>query len=254
MLSNSLRDRDIASQLHPQTNLSLHEKTGPVVMASGQGVEITDTNGKTYIEGMSGLWCTALGLSESRLAEAATRQMGVLPYYQNFAHRATEPGIQLAETLLEIAPVPMSKVPAQTHFPQMRAVDVFLERQNLYCGRNHPLGAVADCDITPELLAMQAFAGRSYMPRAPICGVDFRWSAVTAHMESTLLLLLSGAYIGFLPDHYAAPALHSGALRALDPGRFTFEDTFQIVYSRERPTRAVELLVSSISRPQPAMA
>ncbi|MBT9246092.1 aminotransferase class III-fold pyridoxal phosphate-dependent enzyme (plasmid) [Gemmobacter fulvus] len=110
MLSNSLRDRDIASQLHPQTNLSLHEKTGPVVMASGQGVEITDTNGKTYIEGMSGLWCTALGLSESRLAEAATRQMGVLPYYQNFAHRATEPGIQLAETLLEIAPVPMSKV------------------------------------------------------------------------------------------------------------------------------------------------
>lgn len=110
MLSNSLRDRDIASQLHPQTNLSLHEKTGPVVMASGQGVEITDTNGKTYIEGMSGLWCTALGLSESRLAEAATRQMGVLPYYQNFAHRATEPGIQLAETLLDIAPVPMSKV------------------------------------------------------------------------------------------------------------------------------------------------
>lgn len=145
-------------------------------------------------------------------------------------------------------------MPAQTHFPQMRAVDVFLERQNLYCGRNHPLGAVADCDITPELLAMQAFAGRSYMPRAPICGVDFRWSAVTAHMESTLLLLLSGAYIGFLPDHYAAPALHSGALRALDPGRFTFEDTFQIVYSRERPTRAVELLVSTISRPQPAMA
>ncbi|MDQ1850473.1 aminotransferase [Gemmobacter fulvus] len=110
MLSNSLRDRDIASQLHPQTNLSLHEKTGPVVMASGQGVEITDTNGKTYIEGMSGLWCTALGLSESRLAEAATRQMAVLPYYQNFAHRATEPGIQLAETLLDIAPVPMSKV------------------------------------------------------------------------------------------------------------------------------------------------
>ena len=110
MLSNSLRDRDIASQLHPQTNLSLHEKLGPVVMAKGNGAEITDTNGKTYIEGMSGLWCTALGLSETRLTDAATRQMNVLPYYQNFAHRATEPGIQLAEKLLEIAPVPMSKV------------------------------------------------------------------------------------------------------------------------------------------------
>lgn len=110
MLSNSLRDRDIASQLHPQTNLALHERVGPVIIAEGNGAEIKDSNGKVYIEGMSGLWCTALGLSETRLVEAATRQMSVLPYYQNFAHRATEPGILLAEKLLEIAPVPMSKV------------------------------------------------------------------------------------------------------------------------------------------------
>jgi 4-aminobutyrate--pyruvate transaminase len=110
VLSNSLRERDISSQLHPQTNLAQHEKIGPVVMVSGKGAEITDANGKTYIEGMSGLWCTALGLSEQRLVDAATRQMRALPYYQNFAHRATEPGIQLAEKLLEIAPVPMSKV------------------------------------------------------------------------------------------------------------------------------------------------
>lgn len=144
-------------------------------------------------------------------------------------------------------------MPAQTHFPQMRAVDVFLEKQNLYCGHSHVLCNVTDQNITPDLLARQAFAGRSYMPRAPICGVDFRWSAVTAHMESTLLLLLSGAYIGFLPDHYAAPALQTGALRALAPERFTFEDTFQIVYSRERPTRAAELLVSAISSPKAAI-
>ncbi|MBL9055378.1 MAG: aminotransferase class III-fold pyridoxal phosphate-dependent enzyme [Rhodobacteraceae bacterium] len=110
MLSNSLRDRDIASQLHPQTNLALHERVGPVIIAEGNGAEIRDANGKVYIEGMSGLWCTALGLSEKRLVEAATRQMSTLPYYQNFAHRSTEPGILLAEKLLELAPVPMSKV------------------------------------------------------------------------------------------------------------------------------------------------
>lgn len=110
MISNSLHDRDIASQLHPQTNLALHEKQGPVIVASGQGAEIRDINGKTYIEGMSGLWCTALGLSEQRLVQAATHQLSTLPYYQNFAHRATEPGILLSEKLLELAPVPMSKV------------------------------------------------------------------------------------------------------------------------------------------------
>lgn len=110
MLSNSLVNRDIQSQIHPQTNLDLHEKTGPVVMAAGDGATVTDMNGKTYIEGMSGLWCTALGLKEDRLAKAAAKQFDILPYYQNFAHRGTEPAIDLAAKLLEISPVPMSKV------------------------------------------------------------------------------------------------------------------------------------------------
>lgn len=110
MLSNSLATRDIQSQIHPQTNLDQHERCGPVVMASGDGAIVTDINGKSYIEGMSGLWCTSLGLKEDRLAKAAARQFDTLPYYQNFAHRGTEPAIDLAAKLLEISPVPMSKV------------------------------------------------------------------------------------------------------------------------------------------------
>ena len=56
MLLNSLAERDIASQLHPQTNLSLHEKVGPVVaITEGKGARIIDSTGRTYIEGMSGL-------------------------------------------------------------------------------------------------------------------------------------------------------------------------------------------------------
>lgn len=109
-LPNSLHMRDIAAQIHPQTNLALHEKIGPTIMTHGEGAYIYDDDGKQYIEGMSGLWCAALGMSEKRLVEAATKQLNILPYYQNFAHRATEPGIELAERLLKLAPVPMSKV------------------------------------------------------------------------------------------------------------------------------------------------
>jgi len=107
---NSLRMRDIASQIHPQTNLAAHETVGPTIMARGEGAYVYDDDGKQYIEGMSGLWCAALGMSEKRLVDAATRQLNTLPYYQNFAHRATEPAIELSERLLKIAPVPMSKV------------------------------------------------------------------------------------------------------------------------------------------------
>lgn len=137
-------------------------------------------------------------------------------------------------------------MPAQQPLGQMHVVDLFEERQNLYCGQGHPLFSAAEASVTDVVLARQDFAGRTYMPQVPICGVDFNWRAVSAHMESTLLLVLSGAYIGFLPDHYAAPEVRSGRLRTLARDRITFFDTFQIVYPRKRPTRAADLLARAI--------
>src|ERR1700689_1206397 len=102
--------RDIATTIHPYTNLKLHETEGPLVMTGGNGVFVSDEAGKSYLEGLAGLWCASLGFSEKRLAEAAYRQMLKLPFYHTFAHKATDIGIELAEKLLSIAPVPMSKV------------------------------------------------------------------------------------------------------------------------------------------------
>src|ERR1700694_432771 len=102
--------RDIATSIHPYTNLKLHETEGPMVITEGDGVFVRDENGKSYLEGLAGLWCASLGFSERRLAEAAYRQMLKLPYYHTFAHKAHDIGIELAEKLLSIAPVPMSKV------------------------------------------------------------------------------------------------------------------------------------------------
>lgn len=107
---NSLQARDIASFLHSYTNLAVHETQGPLVMTSGRGVFVRDDDGKEYLEGMAGLWCASLGFSETRLAEAAYRQMLKLPFYHTFAHKSTDVSIELAEALLAMAPVPMSKI------------------------------------------------------------------------------------------------------------------------------------------------
>lgn len=137
-------------------------------------------------------------------------------------------------------------MPAPERPTNMRAQSLFLETQKLYCGRLHPLFEVPDAALTPELLARQPFAGRTYMQRVPLCGVDFDWQAATPHMEGTLILLLSGAYIGFLPEHYATAAVESGRLRALAPDRMSFEDLFQIVYARQSPSRAAQTLAQTI--------
>ncbi len=73
-------------------------------------MRVYDEAGKAYIEGMAGLWCTALGWSEERLVQAATRALRQLPFYHGFGGKAAAPTIDLAEKLIGMAPVPMSKV------------------------------------------------------------------------------------------------------------------------------------------------
>jgi 4-aminobutyrate--pyruvate transaminase len=110
MTKTNSAGRDVATTIHPYTNLKLHESAGPLVITEGDGVFVRGEDGKMYLEGLAGLWCVSLGFSERRLAEAAYRQMLKLPFYHTFAHKATDINIELAEKLLSIAPVPMSKV------------------------------------------------------------------------------------------------------------------------------------------------
>lgn len=109
-LPNSLHARDIAHVLHPYTNSSLHRTRGPLVIEHGDGIHVIDDQGNRYIEALSGLFCASLGFSEQRLVEAATRQMNKLPFYHTFGHKSNQPVVELAERLLALAPVPMSKV------------------------------------------------------------------------------------------------------------------------------------------------
>ena len=42
--------RDIASSIHPYTNLKTHASQGPLVVTEGDGVFVRDENGKTYLK------------------------------------------------------------------------------------------------------------------------------------------------------------------------------------------------------------
>jgi 4-aminobutyrate--pyruvate transaminase len=111
LVPNSAAARDIAYHVHPQTNLRRHEKEGPVIISRGEGVYVYDDAGERYIETVAGLWCASLGFSASeRIARVAYEQMRKLGYYHTYRHRAHEASIDLAEKLIQIAPVPMSKV------------------------------------------------------------------------------------------------------------------------------------------------
>jgi len=108
-LPNSIEARDVAFQLHSYMDARKHEENGPLVIEKGDGIFVEDNNGKRYIEGMAGLWSVAVGFGEKRLVEAAARQMEKLPYYHTFTGKTHGPSVELAEKLVAMAPVPMSK-------------------------------------------------------------------------------------------------------------------------------------------------
>ena len=106
----SLSARDIAYHMHPFTNARRLESEGPFVITRGNGIRIFDEEGRDYIDALAGLWCASLGFSEKRLAEAAYKQMLELPYASTFGQRSHPTVIELAEKLISLMPVPMSKV------------------------------------------------------------------------------------------------------------------------------------------------
>jgi 4-aminobutyrate--pyruvate transaminase len=112
--NTNLREMDIASHLHAQTNLKAHETTGPLIVAGGEGCYFYDDSGKRYLDMHAGLWSLSLGLGNERLAEAAARQFKTLAYAQTFGHRSSEPVIELCDALVNLAPVPMSKTMLQS--------------------------------------------------------------------------------------------------------------------------------------------
>src|SRR3954469_7470655 len=106
----NLQTRAVETLIHPYTNQAAIRDTGPLVFERGKGVYVYDVDGKAYLEGMAGLWCTALGYDNEELVEAASEQMRKLPFSHLFTGKSHDPAIELAEKLKEIAPVPTSKV------------------------------------------------------------------------------------------------------------------------------------------------
>jgi putrescine aminotransferase len=95
---------DAAHYLHPFTDTRALAARGTRVITRAEGVYLVDSDGRRILDGMSGLWCVALGYGREELVEAASRQMRELPYYNSFFQCANPPAIELAARLAELTP------------------------------------------------------------------------------------------------------------------------------------------------------
>jgi L-2,4-diaminobutyrate transaminase len=104
---------DRGSVLHPFTNLKdfASGKLGdPTIIETGKGVRITDSTGRTYIDGFAGLYCVNIGYGRTEVAEAISRQAHRLAFYHSYAGNTTDELAILSDRLVRMAPGRMSKV------------------------------------------------------------------------------------------------------------------------------------------------
>lgn len=93
--------------VHPLKDVRLGDEI--TSLAAGEGIYVQDTNGKIYIDGISGLWNVSLGYRHPGIRQAILEQLDALPYVNpvDYSNPVT---LQFAEKLLQLTPDNLTKV------------------------------------------------------------------------------------------------------------------------------------------------
>ncbi|MFO1170747.1 MAG: LysR family transcriptional regulator [Hyphomicrobiaceae bacterium] len=137
--------------------------------------------------------------------------------------------------------------PLEEAHPSITSTPIFDEVQALYCGKGHPLFAMPERELASALAKPHRYAARKYETGRSVSHArDFEVTAMTSHMESLALLILSGGYLGHLPEHYARQWVVAGQMRSLRPKSHAYVDTFHLAQLSREQNRAVALLSECI--------
>ncbi|MDM8350825.1 LysR family transcriptional regulator [Pseudomonas sp. sp1636] len=123
---------------------------------------------------------------------------------------------------------------------------LFVEEQALYCAASHPL--FGQTEVSREQLQGEDGVHHPYrFTRADEPWQSANSSARSEQVEGTLAFILSGAHIGYLPRHIAAPWEARGQLRALLAERLDFSVQFHLASHRGRqPSEAQQAFVADL--------
>lgn len=104
------------------------------------------------------------------------------------------------------------------------------EQHSLYCGERHRFFSLAADALNPNDLRAESVVGRGYWRDRHHADLGFsNIKAVVYEIEPQLILIRSGRFIGYLPDHFAAHWVKAGQLRCLSDHAASFSCDFDLV-------------------------
>ncbi len=134
-------------------------------------------------------------------------------------------------------------IPTHRRSNSLQYYPLYSEQMYLYCGESHPLFGREESRISRRDVRQCKYAGIGF--HSPNMMVSHRLrlkrSADVYDEEALAALILSGRYVGFLPDHYAKRFVERGALRRVRPDVYQYRsDHAAIVRRAPKPSRLVQ--------------
>ncbi|SEG61016.1 LysR family transcriptional regulator [Marinobacterium lutimaris] len=175
------------------------------------------------------------------------------------ALKAQGPAVSIDIRMLSPGIVERGVVDGQLHLgvvPQVQKVSglvfhpLYSETSSLYCSAEHPLFACDDADIDLGLLARQEAVGQSFAPSPEMKKLleQLNVTARASDREGIAFMILTGLYLGFLPDHYAERWVQSGQMRALCPRQMSYEMEYAAITRKGvRPNMVLDTFLQALA-------
>ncbi len=126
---------------------------------------------------------------------------------------------------------------------------LYEEKHGLYCAEGHRLFDVPDAALDADRLRQEQIVSRGYWRDEYRKNLGFNnVAAVVYQIEPQLILVRSGHYVGFLPDHLAQWWVDAGKLRCLAPDRVSYTCEFSLALRKGyRKTRVIGTFLEDIT-------
>lgn len=132
--------------------------------------------------------------------------------------------------------------------PSLSYQDLYQETNHFYCAEGHPLFTTPEEAVDLDEVRRYRLVSRAYWGFR-----DLKIFAITtpkatvSDIEGAARLILSGTYLGYLPDHFAARYVTQGRLRVLLPKQLSYQAPFQVAYDANRArSPVVELFITIV--------
>ncbi len=168
---------------------------------------------------------------QSRIPEAVALFRQTAPQVRLHLHVGT---IAMIERGVMDGQFQLGIIPEHRRSDSLGYDELFGETMRLYAGAAHPWFRVDDKRLGWADLRNQELAALGYhspnMTLTHARRLDRK--ATASDQEAVAHLVLSGGYVGFLPDHYAEPFVRAGRMRAVAPGKLNYHCRFSCIQRR----------------------